>query len=170
MKLTKIILPVAAAALLFVGCGSKDPEANLAPEECIVSGLEAPLWVCGNLDSLSKGDKKYASASAPMSKLGREFTRKQALAKARANMADDLKSDVISQVQEEASERQIDDNVTVNRVSEQAIRQISSLTLKGTSQVSSWEDTVAKDLYVLIAIPKANIDDEINKAFDSVVR
>ncbi|OCL82848.1 LPP20 family lipoprotein [Arcobacter porcinus] len=167
MKLTKILLPMAAAAFLFVGCGTKDPEANLAPEKCEISGVEAPLWVCGNLDSISKGDKKYASASAPMSKLGREFSRKQALSKARANMAEDLKSDVISQVQEEAAERQIDDNVTVNRISEQVTKQIAALTLKGTSQASSWEDKVGKELYVLISIPKANIDTEIEKAFNS---
>lgn len=167
MKLTKIIVPVALATFLFVGCGKKDPEANLAPEKCVISGAEAPLWVCGNLDNLSKGDKKYASASAPTSKLGREFVRKQALAKARANLADDLQSEVISQVQEEASERQIDDTTMVNRVSEQAVKQIANMTLKGTSQVSSWEDPTTKELYVLIAIPKSNINDEVQKAFNS---
>lgn len=152
-----IVLGAIAAGFVLTGCGQKDPTLNLAPKECVVSGLEAPLWVCGNLDDLNAGDKLYSTGSAKLSELGREFSRKQALASARANLADAINADVISQVQEEAKERQIDDNVAVERMSEQAVKQLSNETLQNTAQASSWEDTVGKELYVLVSIPKSSI-------------
>ena len=52
MKLTKLFYQWSLHCCLLDVV--QDPEANLAPEECIVSNLKAPLWVLWKLRWLSK--------------------------------------------------------------------------------------------------------------------
>ncbi len=51
-------------------------------------------------------------------------------------------------------------------------RQTSSMTLKESKQISSWENPNDNFIYILVAIPKANIEKTINsevqKALDSL--
>jgi hypothetical protein len=61
---------------------------------------------------------------------------------------------------------------SIERVVTMVSRQTSSMTLKESKQISSWENPNDNFIYILVAIPKANIEKTINsevqKALDSL--
>ena len=55
---------------------------NKVEGECIINGEKAPMWVCGSYDN----PLQYTDVgSAPLSKLGHNFSRNEALANGRNN-------------------------------------------------------------------------------------
>jgi BMFP domain-containing protein YqiC len=107
-----------------------------------------------------------------MSKLGHDFSRREALANARTNLVNDIELEVKNRVESYMNSTGLKESESIERVVTMVSRQTSSMTLKESKQISSWENPNDNFIYILVAIPKANIEKTINsevqKALDSL--
>ena len=169
-KKTSTIFFISLASIFFVSCSSKTQDINeIAVTECTIAGAKAPLWACGNY---SAENRFVAVGSAPMSKLGHDFSRREALANARTNLVNDIELEVKNRVESYMNSTGLKESESIERVVTMVSRQTSSMTLKESKQISSWENPNDNFIYILVAIPKANIEKTINsevqKALDSL--
>ena len=169
-KKTSTIFFISLASIFFVSCSSKTQDINeIAVTECTIAGAKAPLWACGNY---SDENRFVAVGSAPMSKLGHDFSRREALANARTNLVNDIELEVKNRVESYMNSTGLKESESIERVVTMVSRQTSSMTLKESKQISSWENPNDNFIYILVAIPKANIEKTINsevqKALDSL--
>jgi len=168
----KAIIFLCTIGMLFFGCSSKEEvvdHSGIVQLECVISGVKAPMWVCGNY---SEDDRYIAVGSAPMSKLGQDFTRREALANARTNLVNDVELEVKNKIESYMNSTGIKESESIQRVVTTVSRQTSSATLRDSKQISSWESPNDGFLYVLVAVPKINLDklldSEVKKALDSL--
>lgn len=171
-KKSSTIFLVVLSSILFVSCSSKNEDINeIAVTECTIAGAKAPLWACGNY---SEDNRFVAVGSAPMSKLGHDFSRREALANARTNLVNDIELEVKNKVESYMNSTGIKENESIEKVVTMVSKQTSSKTLKESKQISSWENPNDNFIYILVAIPKGNIEKTINsevqKAIDSLDR
>ncbi|PRM97413.1 hypothetical protein CJ670_05745 [Arcobacter cryaerophilus gv. crypticus] len=170
LKKALSIFLVLSSSILFVSCSSKNEDINeIAVTECVIAGAKAPLWACGNY---IEENRFVAVGSAPMSKLGHDFSRREALANARTNLVNDIELEVKNKVESYMNSTGLKESESIERVVTMVSRQTSSMTLKESKQISSWENPNDNFIYILVAIPKANIEKTINsevqKALDSL--
>jgi hypothetical protein len=135
--------------------------------ECLVAGEEAPNWVCAGYD---QADAFTASGSAKFSALGFDFTRKEALANARADLANQVELAVKAKVESYMRSTGAKTE-TAERVVTQVSRQVSNVGLKQSKQISFWQHPKNQSIFVLVSVPKAMtqkmIDEQVPKAFDA---
>lgn len=170
LKKVSTIFIVLSTSIFFVSCSSKEEKINsLTQNECTIAGAVAPIWACG---SYSEDNRFLAVGSAPMSKLGHDFTRREALANGRTNLANQIEIEVKNKVETYMNSTGIKDSESIQKVVTMVSRQTSHLTLSESKQINSWENPNDGFLYILIAISKANIekniDSEVKKALDSL--
>ena len=163
----KIILSVLmASAVIFTGCGTEPKPTEVVSGECIVEGLEAPTWVCGNTpDGVSE---QYSDVGiAPMSVAGLGFTRKEALANARGNLAHQIKVDIKDKVETFIQSTGIGANEVADKVSTQVSKQVTRMVLTGSSQKAFWQ--TPNNIYVLVVTNKSEINslvkDKVSTSF-----
>ncbi|RBQ31980.1 hypothetical protein CRU92_04210 [Arcobacter sp. FW59] len=159
---------LACSTLVFTACSSKDEQVIEVPN-CVIAGAKAPAWACG---TYSDESKFLAVGSAPMSKLGYDFTRKEALANARASLVQQIEVEVKAKVETYMNTAGLKENESVQKVTTMVSKQTSKLTLKESNQLSFWENPNDNYLYVLVGMTKSNIDkkidDEVQKALDEL--
>ena len=167
MKMRKIQTLLAFAALVAIlgGCGSKKPEPK--PEiqsECTIHGQKAPRWVCG----LHREEGVYtAVGTAPLGKLGFGFARKEALADARANLAQQIALDVKARTTQFARSTGVGEKESVERVVENVSKQVARVALHDSREVAYWEHPTDGTIYLLVQVDKNNVNDTAKKAIVS---
>ncbi len=155
------LLVLFCCGVTLTGCSSSADKPNLVEGPC-QGRTSVPLWVCGGHQ---EADRYVAVGSAPLSKLGYHFTRKEALANARAALAEQIQVAVKSKV--ESYQRSIDAEAEVaERVVTQVNRQVSEMVLRDTQQISYWEDLEQKTVHLLIGMSKDLVDRAIDQYLD----
>jgi len=154
---------LALAAILaasFTGCGGKDA----APEDevsfrCEQDGVHAPKWTCMP-DSGMEGAITDLG-SAPYSKLGAGFTRREALANARSNLAQQVESLVKDKVETFARSTGVGGREVADKVSTQVSKQTAKVSLKGSKQLEFWQHPTTKTMYILVGMNENAMNEEI---------
>ncbi|WP_026804436.1 LPP20 family lipoprotein [Aliarcobacter lanthieri] len=170
MKINKVlsIVFITCLTMIFISCSSKN-EQNIEIPDCVIAGLKAPSWACG---TYHEDNKLLAVGSAPMSKLGYDFTRKEAIANARASLSQQIELEVKSKVETYMNTAGLKENESVQKVTTMVSKQTSNIILRESKQLSFWENINDNYLYVLIGIEKSNIDknidDEVQKALNEL--
>ncbi len=149
MKKLFVLLTVLVFALVFIGGCASTPSTVDEYED-------APSWVLDGGASVEEGSA--AVGSAKISKAGMNFTRTEALAYARDELAKQLGVKVKNMVKNFTQSTGIGDDETVDKVSSQVSTQVTNETISGSRQKDIWISP-SKDLYVLVYI-----DSEILKA------
>ena len=150
------------SALIISGCSQKQQHPTPNPVEggqCIIAGVEAPLWACG---SYSEDSRYVAVGSAPISKLGHDFSRREALANARSNLVNQIKLQVKNKTESYMRSTGQKDQEAVERVVTMVSKQTADLTLRDSKQISYWENKGDNSIYLLVAIDKAKVDSIID--------
>lgn len=170
MLVQRVLLPV-SVVMMFSACSTMQDriKEDLEPKECTIAGVKAPFWACGNYN---ESDRYLAVGSAPISKLGYDFTRKDALTNARANLVNEIEVEVKAKTESYMRSTGISDTESIERVVSIVSRQTSSMVLNDSTQINSWENPNDKFLYLLVATPKSSVnrvvDEEIKKALSSL--
>ena len=157
--------------LLFAGCSSKKEIAVPSPveNECIIAGEKAPSWACG---SYSEESRYIAVGSAPISKLGHNFSRGEAVATGRSNLVQQIQIDIKNKVESYMRSSGIKDDELAEKVTTQVSKQLSKVTLEGSKQISYWENEGDNSIYVLVAVNKDSVtkhlSEAINREFENV--
>jgi hypothetical protein len=151
----------AALMLSVTGCGDKEPEPDF---QCTIDGAHAPEWVCGN-----GGVEGAITAvgSAPLSKLGQGFSRREALANGRSNLAQQIETLVKDKVEMFTRSTGVGGAEVADKVSTQVSKQVAKVTLKGSKQIKYWQQPDTKDIYLLVSVPEGSMNEEVKNAVKS---
>lgn len=167
MKKIHTYLFVSLSIFTLFGCSSKEEIAkpNSLEGSCIIAGEDAPSWACG---TYANNENYYAVGSAPISKLGHNFTRTEALANGRSNLAQQIELDVRTKVESYMRSSGIKDAELGEKVVTQVSRQLSDLTLRGSRQVSYWENKGDNSIYLLLSVSKASTKELLSESIKNV--
>lgn len=142
IKKSALLLLIASGLLFFNGCGTtKDKKASPVKAEL----ADAPKWV---LHPEFKG-RLAAVGSAKMSKAGLQFTRTNALANGRDELARQMNLKVKNLVKNFTQSTGIGDDETVDKVTSNVSKQVVNETLVGSKQQDLWISP-ANELYILV--------------------
>jgi len=167
----KIILSSTLAALFalnFTGCGGDEPkpeEKPVAITECTIDNADAPKWACGIVTGYD--DMYTATGTAKMSKAGAGFSRKNAMADGRSNLAHQIEVEVKSKIEQFAATTGIGADETVDTAVTQVSKQVAKVTLNGSKQLAYWQHPKNSDIYVLMGVTKDSVNQSTNQAVHS---
>lgn len=150
-------------ALTFAGCsGDPEPDKNSL---CIIDQVDAPKWVCGIVPSYN--DMYTDVGSAKISQAGVGFSRKNAIADARSNLAQQIQTEVKSKIEQYAQSTGIGKDARVDKVLTQISKQVSKVSLSRSKQLAYWKHPKNNNVYILMGIPKNSVNDSIDKVVRS---
>jgi hypothetical protein len=162
----KILLSSTLAALMaisFSGCGGEEPKPEVKPvevplpiAECTIDKAEAPSWACGMIDGFD--DMITSVGTARMSKAGAGFTRRNAMANGRSNLAQQIETLVKDKVETFTRSTGIAESETVDTVSAQVSKQVAKVTLNGSKQLAYWQHPGNNDIYLLMGVTKESVN------------
>lgn len=165
MRLLILSSVTVAAMLLGAGCSSKE-EVVTPDAECMIEGSEAPSWVCGG--NTMEG-YYVAVGSAPMSSMGQGFSRREAMANARSNLAQQIQTEVKDKVETFARSTGVGGSEVADKVSTQVSKQVARVTLGGSKQLKYWQAPNSKEIYLLVGVPvdqvNQNVKDGVRSSF-----
>jgi hypothetical protein len=156
----KLIISMCIAAV-FIGCSSKN-QTTPQTKECVIENQEAPVWICVPQDTK---DYIVAVGSAEKS-LDFSFQRKEALADARDALARRIEVKVKNIFKRFESVTGAKNNKTAEKVVENVSKQVANITLRNTKILATWQSKNGT-LYVLVGVPKKNIEEEIKTSLSS---
>jgi len=168
MKKIAISALISLSILSFTACTSKDKPytPNSIEGECIISGEKAPVWVCGSYNE----EKRYvASGSAPLSKLGHNFSRNEAVMNARTDLVNQIEIEIKNKAESYMRATGLKENELVEKVVTQVSKQTASLTLKNTKQISYWQSQKDNTIYVLMAVDKNELEKIVDENIKEIV-
>ena len=147
----KLFLAVCAVALLtiFSGCASKPEKKDFGQ---VGDLADAPSWV---LNPEVEG-VLAAVGSSKMSKAGIQFTRTNALANGRDELARQMSLKVKNLVKNFTQATGIGDDETVDKVSSSVSKQVAKQTLTGSKQKSMWISP-GNELFVLVVLDAKSV-------------
>lgn len=166
MRNLTIATLAAATLILGAGCSSKE-EALVTPDaECMIEGHEAPVWVCGG--NTMEGHY-VAVGSAPLSNLGQSFSRREAMANARSNLAQQIQTEVKDKVETFARSTGVGGSEVADKVSTQVSKQVARVTLGGSKQLKYWE-APSNEIYLLVGVPMDQVNQNVKEGVRSSYR
>jgi hypothetical protein len=156
-------------AISITGCNKKlTPEEASAKEDstfqCKIDGNLAPKWACGN--GLVDGSIT-AVGSAPLSKLGQGFSRREAMANGRSNLAQQIQTLVKDKVETFTRSTGVRGAEVADKVSTQVSKQVARVSLSGSKQVKYWQNPTNSDIYVLMSVSENSMNEEIKNQVKS---
>jgi LPP20 lipoprotein len=160
IKNIKIMAIAAVVATILTGCGEQPkPVQEQGDFRCKQDGILAPEWTC---------NPTYEGAivglgSAPISKAGANFTRQNAMAAARNDLALQIETQVKAKVENFVRSTGVGANEVVDSVSTQVSKQLANQTLNGSKQLQIWSSD--KSTFVLIGIS----NEDVNKKAKEIV-
>lgn len=160
----KYLSAVAFSTVLMLsvtGCGDKEPEPDF---KCKIDGALAPEWACGNT---GVEGAITAVGSAPLSKLGQGFSRREALANGRSNLAQQIQTLVKDKVESFTRSTGVGGDEVADKVSTQVSKQVAKVSLQGSKQVKYWQQPENKDIYILVSVPEASMNEEVKRSVQS---
>ena len=150
------IVALALSSMLFTACQTTD---KVASKELQEEFANAPKWV---FDPSMEGGLS-AVGSAKMSKAGMQFTRTEALAAARDELARQMTVKVKNMVKNFTQSTGIGDDEVVDRVSAQVSKQVSKQTLTGSKQKDLWISP-SSELFVLVVLDPASVGEAVKES------
>jgi len=162
-KFASSLVFAAALTATFTGCGDKEPK----PSEDVVfnceqDGVRAPQWTC--MPDSSVEGAVTDIGSAPYSKLGAGFTRREALANARSSLAQQIEALVKDKVETFARSTGVGDSEVADKVSTQVSKQTAKVSLKGSKQLNFWQHPTNKTMFVLVGMQENAMNEEIKNS------
>ncbi len=147
-------------AVILTGCSDKGFKAVSNSFECRISGSLAPTWACGNSNI-----EGYVTAvgSAPLSKIGHGFSRREALANGRSKLAQQVEMAVKDKVETFVRSTGIGGDEVADKVSTHVSKQVAKVTLTGSKQIKYWENPSSNDIYLLVSISEDKLNNEIKE-------
>ncbi len=164
----KVIGSVVLAATLvgtFAGCSSKKAEPAEVSFECMQDGVRAPQWTCMP-DSAMEGSITDLG-SAPYSKLGAGFTRREAIASARSSLAQQIQTLVKDKVETFTRSTGVGGAEVADKVSTQVSKQTAKASLKGSKQINFWQHPANKTMYILVGVNENSVNEEVKNSVKS---
>ena len=163
MKIVKRVGSIVLAgvvATMISGCGEQPQPKQQEPDfRCRQEGVLAPKWTCTPFV-----DGAIAEVgSAPKTAAGVGFQRRNALANARSNLAQQIETLVKDKVETFARTTGAGSSETVDQVATQVSKQVAKVTLRGSKQVDSWQ-APSGTLYVLVAVHETEVNAAAKKA------
>lgn len=128
---------------------------------------DAPSWVLDGGSSVEEG--AAAVGSAKISKAGMNFTRTEAMAYARDELAKQLGVKVKNMVKNFTQTTGIGDAETVDKVSSQVSTQVTKETISGSRQKEMWISP-SKDLYVLVFIDNETLKTSVKNSVQTSMK
>jgi len=168
-KMNKTITTLSLAALMalsFAGCSNKElsiAEQNSAAE-CNIDGAIAPKWVCG---MQTMDNEIIGMGSHPRGKASIDFVISQSQLSGRAKLATQIETQVKTATKNFIQTTGIDSGQTVDDVAQRTSKEVASVTLTGSRQVSFWQHPQSKDIYVLMAVPTKIVADKTKEIIKS---
>jgi hypothetical protein len=156
------------SGLIFTGCSSKEEvyTPNKVEGQCIINGEEAPQWVCGSYENATQ----YTDVgSAPLSKLGHNFSRNEALANGRNNLVNQIELLIKNKTESYMRSTGLGENEMVERVVKQVSKQTSSMVLNNSKQISYWQNPSDKTIFLLVGVNRSDVDGKINEKVNEIV-
>lgn len=157
VKNIKIMAMAAVVAAVLTGCGDQ-PKPSEGDFRCKQDGVLAPDWTCN--------PQTYEGAivglgSAPISKAGTNFTRNNAMAQARNDLAFQIETQVKAKVENFVRGTGVADKEVVDSVSTQVSKQLANTTLNGSKQLQSWVSP--RNMFILVGISNDAVNKEAKK-------
>ncbi|WP_456401207.1 LPP20 family lipoprotein [Persephonella sp.] len=161
MKRVVLILSIAALLPLFItSCGKKEKKVEqVQAEQWKQEFANAPQWV---LNPNVEGGLA-AVGSAKIGPAGIQFARTEALANARDELARMLSIKVKNMIKNFTQTTGIGDETTVDKVSAQVSKQVTSQVLNGSRQKDMWISP-SGELYVLVVLDPGSVKEAIKQA------
>ncbi|WP_345980217.1 LPP20 family lipoprotein [Sulfurimonas sp. HSL3-2] len=160
IKNFKTLAIAAVVAATFVGCAKPQPAQDEGDFRCKQDGVLAPKWTC---NPQSYEGAIVGLGSAPQSKAGMNFTRNNAMAAARNDLAFQIETQVKAKVENFVRGTGVGDSEVVDSVSTQVSKQLAKIKLNGTKQLESWQNPKSGTLYVLVGAPENSVNEEVKK-------
>ena len=158
-KNIKIMAMAAVVAALLTGCGNQPkPAQDEGDFRCKQDGELAPKWTC---NPQSYEGAIVGLGSAPISKAGANFTRQNAMAAARNDLALQIETQVKAKVENFVRGTGVAENEVVDSVSTQVSKQLANTTLNGSKQLETWSSN--KTTYILVGISNDVVNKEAKK-------
>ena len=155
---------VLSIGFMSAGCNSKEalkPKVTNEIGQCKIANELAPQWVCGYYhDKESLSSVGYAR----ISKIGRGFTNKEAVANARSSLAQQIQIEVKDKIEIFMRSTGLQDSEVADKVTTQVTKQVAKVTLKGSKQINYWESTNDNSIYVLVSIDKNTLNKNVKKS------
>ncbi len=162
----KILVTAVAVSfsIAFISCGEKKPAPQQQPakiqnQQWANEFANAPKWV---LSPEMEGGLA-AVGSAKIGKAGIQFARTEALANARDELARILTVKVKNMVKNFTQQIGVGDEQTVDKVSAQVSKQVTSTVLQGSRQKDMWISP-SGELYVLVVLDPASVKEAVKQA------
>lgn len=160
MKKTLVSSTLAALmAISFSACSDKTPEPEAKPAPmaaCTIDNAEAPTWACGMVEGYE--GMITSVGTAKMSKAGAGFTRRNAMANGRSNLAQQIETQVKDKVETFTRSTGIAENETVDTVATQVSKQVAKVTLNGSKQLAYWQHPANSDIYLLVGVTQESVN------------
>jgi len=166
-KIVKNLAIISLAALAITGCGETKPEpkkqAAYNPTfQCKQENVLAPRWTC-----IPEVEGYYAGVGvAEKSAAGIAHMRRVALMNGRSDLAQQIQSQVKDKVEGFTRATGNGSAETVDKVTTAVTKQIAKVDLKGSKAIDMWQ-APSGAIYMLVTVPKENINTEVKKALKS---
>ena len=108
-----------------------------------------------------------AVGSAPLSKLGQGFSRREAMANGRSNLAQQIETLVKDKVETFSRSTGVADGEVADKVSTQVSKQVAKVTLQGSKQIKYWQNPSTEDIFVLMSVDESAMNQEIKAQVQS---
>lgn len=164
-NLTLIILVTAA----ITGCSSKKVEPKkqeiYTPTfTCKQEGITAPRWTC-----IPEIKGYYAGVGvAEKSAAGIAHMRRVALMNGRSDLAQQIESKIKDKIEGFTKSTGNGSSETIDKVITAVTKQVAKVDLKGSTAIDMW-NAPSGAIYMLITVPKTNINQEVKKVYKKTV-
>ena len=166
MKRTILMLGILTiSSMMIMGCGGaiKETKETKVQEKGLTKEFaDAPKWVLN--PSVEQG--LAAVGSAKVGKVGMQFARTEALANGRDELARMMSVKVSNMVKNFAQVTGLGDSQTVDRVSGQVSKQVTSEVLSGSRQKDMWISPIG-DVYILVVVDTSLIKQTVKDSVSS---
>ena len=160
-KNIKIIAAIAVIAAVLTGCGQPQPTTQDEGDfRCKQDGELAPKWTC---NPNSYEGAIVGLGSAPYSKAGINFTRNNAVAQARNDLAFQIETQVKAKIENFVRGTGVADKEVVDSVSTQVSKQLANTTLNVSKQLEFWQSPKTNVVYILMGVSNDVVNKEAKK-------
>ena len=157
-----ILILTILTATAFGGCTAKETKPELGTNVNYEKMKEFPKWVMQPVYE----NGIAGIGSSKMTELGFDFARKEAMASARLDLAGQIKTKVDGLFKSYTSKIGIGGSASVDTLSENVIKELVSVDLKGASLKETWISP-NDELYVLMAIDNEKLIETTTKAINN---
>lgn len=141
------------------GCGAKQDGALAPSLGCVIEGITAPDWVCDGKVSV---DYIAAVGDAAPGALGPDFARREAMAKGRSRLAQQIDLRVKDSVTALVGSIGIGDNNVTRIAPIQISKQVAQASLSKAIQLKYWQ-APSREVYLLMAVPRSVINAQLRE-------